>query len=317
MAFNNDSDGDDEIITPLTRLRMYILTHAQLVLRDLRAMGLTMQEVDAVLREQDWPQREWVYEQLGDWTDLAAKYLNVLPMSEFYDSSGDEDDDDASPLSIRLLRLRIYLETHSRLILTHFRSMGVTVSEVDSALRVECWPRRSGVAPDARVHFWSDLAAIYQLDRGLNGIPPSDIRDGDIQHLGYVEQSWNGNGIDGLVPGGMMVLPNPHNYQVGDLVMARVPGNDARLHVPGAAAFMRAFPHNDGRYPAKPAAPEPSAPDGTPDASLCTLCLDRARATVVVPCGHPYMCITCAHTSRPEACAMCRGAVEKVIPLYL
>jgi hypothetical protein len=69
-------------------------------------------------------------------------------------------------------------------------------------------------------------------------------------------------------------------------------------------------------YPDAPAAPEPSAPEGTADDLLCIVCLDRARNTVVDPCGHAYACVTCVRASRPKHCAVCKKKIDKVIRKY-
>jgi hypothetical protein len=69
-------------------------------------------------------------------------------------------------------------------------------------------------------------------------------------------------------------------------------------------------------YPDAPAAPEASAPDDTPDAELCSICLDRRWTTTTVPCGHQYACVTCVRQSRPTVCAICKAAVTQVIRHY-
>jgi hypothetical protein len=81
----------------------------------------------------------------------------------------------------------------------------------------------------------------------------------------------------------------------------------------GAAAPPKTVPTIS--YP-KAVKNEPSAPDGTPADRVCIVCMDRAVATVAVPCGHAYACITCVCDSKPTTCAMCRAPLEKIIQLF-
>jgi len=48
----------------------------------------------------------------------------------------------------------------------------------------------------------------------------------------------------------------------------------------------------------------------------CVVCLDSARATIAIPCGHIYSCITCLAVARPTTCAICRQPVEKFIKIH-
>ncbi len=70
------------------------------------------------------------------------------------------------------------------------------------------------------------------------------------------------------------------------------------------------------KYPAMPKTPEPHAPEDTDESKLCTLCLERRRATVVSPCGHSYACITCMAQHKPAQCAYCKASIERVLRLH-
>jgi hypothetical protein len=59
-------------------------------------------------------------------------------------------------------------------------------------------------------------------------------------------------------------------------------------------------------------------PSALPTEGKCLICQDRARKTVVVPCGHSYSCVTCFHNNATKrTCAICRKDFDKVIPLYI
>jgi len=67
---------------------------------------------------------------------------------------------------------------------------------------------------------------------------------------------------------------------------------------------------------------EPSAPASASDDSKCRLCMDRLTCTVVVPCGHVCLCVTCARvigTTRTGAdgrgrptCPICRDSISGI-----
>lgn len=70
-------------------------------------------------------------------------------------------------------------------------------------------------------------------------------------------------------------------------------------------------------YPDMPAEGEPEITnDDEEDKVSCIICRERRKATVAVPCGHVYSCITCVRAMRPTQCAICRAPLEKVIPRY-
>jgi len=72
-------------------------------------------------------------------------------------------------------------------------------------------------------------------------------------------------------------------------------------------------------YPDVPDKPEPvlGEADHVPDESVCQVCMERRRNTVVLPCGHVYACVTCMATQRPAKCGGCNGQVERVVKTFI
>ena len=70
-------------------------------------------------------------------------------------------------------------------------------------------------------------------------------------------------------------------------------------------------------YPPLPTRAEPDAPEGSPPSRVCSLCMARAVGTTTVPCGHMYACVTCAATTQPTECGLCRTHVDRMIQVYL
>ena len=101
----------------------------------------------------------------------------------------------------------------------------------------------------------------------------------------------------------MDLYSNPH-YQA-DRIAASRQGRARRPRGPRRAS-----------YPALPRVGEPNVADDTSLREMCTLCMDRYRGTVVVPCGHIYACVTCMAQSRPPNCDLCRTRVERVLQTY-
>jgi hypothetical protein len=120
----------------------------------------------------------------------------------------------------------------------------------------------------------------------------------------------------------------PYSYSPGGVVIGRAvgaaaPGQvlDVVMRGPSpyydyfnAVARSKAAPAPTCSYPE--ACLEPALPDGAPDTAACVLCLERARTTAAVPCGHMYACVTCVRASRPTQCAVCRQPIEKLIRIY-
>ena len=66
-----------------------------------------------------------------------------------------------------------------------------------------------------------------------------------------------------------------------------------------------------------PREPEPSA--ATPVDSSCTICLDSAKNSVFVPCGHMCACISCATALKRRGgarCPICRAAIASVVRVF-
>jgi hypothetical protein len=77
------------------------------------------------------------------------------------------------------------------------------------------------------------------------------------------------------------------------------------------------------------AAMAPPAPGGAA-AALCTVCLSRPRDTVILPCRHVALCVTCARRLAPPpgeggaaatpgagVCPICRGRLENYLQLFM
>lgn len=62
----------------------------------------------------------------------------------------------------------------------------------------------------------------------------------------------------------------------------------------------------------KPPLTEASATD---EKKTCSVCLDRPRCVVAIPCGHVYSCLTCA-SKRPKTCAHCRKRIQSMYRVY-
>ena len=50
-------------------------------------------------------------------------------------------------------------------------------------------------------------------------------------------------------------------------------------------------------------------------ASACVVCMDRPRDTMILPCGHAYLCGECVVNLPNRKCPMCRGKIEKTVKL--
>jgi len=50
------------------------------------------------------------------------------------------------------------------------------------------------------------------------------------------------------------------------------------------------------------------------DLFACAICLDQKKSRVCIPCGHTF-CEVCV--KRSKACALCRGEVQQIIPIFL
>jgi len=52
----------------------------------------------------------------------------------------------------------------------------------------------------------------------------------------------------------------------------------------------------------------------------CTVCLDRMRDTVLIPCGHICLCYSCAKElveHGPKQCPICRSSIQLINKIYL
>lgn len=59
---------------------------------------------------------------------------------------------------------------------------------------------------------------------------------------------------------------------------------------------------------------EPDAPDDTPENSLCIICFEKVRTTVLLNCAHLATCYAC---SRPlEQCPICRQDIIRRVKTY-
>jgi len=50
---------------------------------------------------------------------------------------------------------------------------------------------------------------------------------------------------------------------------------------------------------------------------VCTICLDKKKDTVFLPCKHLSCCYGCAERLRNQPCPICRGKVQDMMKIYL
>lgn len=50
--------------------------------------------------------------------------------------------------------------------------------------------------------------------------------------------------------------------------------------------------------------------------SACIICLTKRRECVLLPCGHVCCCFSCFQALRSRSCPICRGPIDRVVPLY-
>ncbi|KAJ7324702.1 hypothetical protein JRQ81_017722 [Phrynocephalus forsythii] len=53
-----------------------------------------------------------------------------------------------------------------------------------------------------------------------------------------------------------------------------------------------------------------------PPENACVICLTNLRECVLLPCGHVCCCFRCFQALPNRTCPICRGAIERVVPLY-
>ena len=126
-----------------------------------------------------------------------------------------------------------------------------------------------------------------------------EISDGEEDIMEEIEDEGVVD-VHDLLPSPLLPVALPRYYLPG----SRVRGRAARV------VHVRVVP-----LPA-PWKDEPDAPEKTPDAALCSICLSRLPATVCVPCGHKYACVTCTLKAKPTTCAICRAELREVIRVY-
>lgn len=80
--------------------------------------------------------------------------------------------------------------------------------------------------------------------------------------------------------------------------------------------------------PAAPVVPQPAIaieypeaprqPEATTEAAdkMCSICMDREKCTVAIPCGCTYSCVTCARESKPTTCALCRTPLKGIYKVF-
>jgi hypothetical protein len=53
------------------------------------------------------------------------------------------------------------------------------------------------------------------------------------------------------------------------------------------------------------------------DEKACVVCLERRITTVIVPCGHAVLCVTCAgQYAKNDICPICRKQADQIIRMY-
>ena len=112
--------------------------------------------------------------------------------------------------------------------------------------------------------------------------------------------------VPGAVPAAVPAVPT---------AVACVPNYNLNPIVPPAAAVAKievpdAYKNDKGEE-----VPEPS---GLDHENKCTVCMDCSTKTIVLNCGHIYMCITCARLQKDTpTCAICRQPIAKIVKTYI
>lgn len=65
----------------------------------------------------------------------------------------------------------------------------------------------------------------------------------------------------------------------------------------------------------RPAGGPPDPADEPPE-NACVVCLANLRECVLLPCGHVCCCFRCFQALPQRTCPICRGPIERVVPLY-
>jgi len=73
------------------------------------------------------------------------------------------------------------------------------------------------------------------------------------------------------------------------------------------------FKYQDKRNRPKPYPDEPSVSEGS---DLCKICQDKSIKTVVLPCGHCYMCVSCSIKLNESKCCVCRGEIFSIFRTF-
>ncbi len=68
--------------------------------------------------------------------------------------------------------------------------------------------------------------------------------------------------------------------------------------------------------PARQQPPPVVADDSDDDHRVCVVCLERAKSTALVPCGHMCLCDSCASAKGLKKCPICRADVVSVLRVF-
>lgn len=91
-------------------------------------------------------------------------------------------------------------------------------------------------------------------------------------------------------------------------------GYPPQLLLQGPRVDQPLQPHTTAiEYPTASTNPEPVTEDL---AKMCSICMDREKCTVAIPCGCRYACITCVRASKPKTCALCRAPLKGIYRIY-
>jgi hypothetical protein len=78
--------------------------------------------------------------------------------------------------------------------------------------------------------------------------------------------------------------------------------------------------YNEPAPPPRVPAPVPNEPNAREGQPTCAKCLERAVATLIRPCRHSCLCVTCAievGTPANATCPMCRVAISHIEGIFL
>ena len=63
----------------------------------------------------------------------------------------------------------------------------------------------------------------------------------------------------------------------------------------------------------RPLARRQGSADAANESEQCMICMDKAKATVMVPCGHECACVPCVLKDKPTTCYYCHQPITDAV----